>query len=165
MFLSRVPIYLSDLSFKIDRGAEDKPRVVVCTCIVQPFTRAQADDLVPGVAGKLFNTDGDPASDLLASRVAVAAELQRVWWYATSDSEKASMEIPDVRFGSTVSIRKDGETPHYAATFTLQFPYPTPAQLMKLAHGLNTQFWLEFEQQQGDLALAPDQPARDDENE
>jgi hypothetical protein len=45
----------------------------------------------------------------------------------------------------------------YVGTFSLQFAYPTAAVLLKLAHGLNTQFHLEFEQQQGDLGLAPDQ--------
>lgn len=157
MFQSRVPIYLSDLSFKVDRTEEEKPRVVVCSCVVQPFTRQLADDLVPGIASKLFTTGGDPATDILASRIACASELQRVWWFAAPDVEKAAMEIPDVKFGTVVSIRKDGETPHYVATFTLQFAYPTAAQLLKLAHGLNTQFWLEFEQQQGELGLAPDQ--------
>jgi hypothetical protein len=157
MFQSRVPIYLSDLSFKVDRSEEDKPRVVVCTCVVQPFTRQLADDLVPGIASKIFTRDGEPASDILATRIACASELQRVWWYLTTDQDKASMEIPDVKFGNVVSIRKDGETPMYVGTFSLQFAYPTAAVLLKLAHGLNTQFHLEFEQQQGDLGLAPDQ--------
>lgn len=157
MFTVRIPIYLNDLSFKTDRTEEDKPRVVVCSCILQPFTRAMADDLAIGIGPKLFDKQGEPTSDLLACRFAVASELQRVWWYVAPDTDKPSMEIPDVKFGRSVSIRKDGETPHYACTFTLQFAYPTAAQLLKLAHGLNTQFWLELEQQQGELGLAPDQ--------
>lgn len=163
MFKSRVPIYLSDLSFKTDRSEEDKPRVVVCTCIVQPFTRALADDLAHGIAGKLFTKDGDPIADLLKVAFAIQTQLQHVWWYVAPDTDKPSMELVDVKVGQSVSVRKDGETPHYAATFTLQFPYPTAAQLLKLAHGLNTQFWLEFEDQQGELDLAPDQKQDGDE--
>lgn len=165
MFQSSVPIYLSDLSFKTDRTQEDKPRVVVCTCVIQPFTRALADDLANGIAQRLYTKDGDPVADLLGVRVAVASELQRVLWYETPDSENPVLDLTDVSIGTRVSIRKDGETPHYVATITLQFPYPTAKQLLFLAHRLNTQFFLEFEQQQGELGLnggdAPDQDDKD----
>lgn len=165
MFETKVPIYLADLAFKIDRAVEDRPRVVVCSCVIQPFTRELADDVAPGVAGRLFTRDGEPAPDLLSAKVAVSVPLQRVRWYDTPDSPRPVLDLADTTVGRDVRVRKDGETPHYAGTFSLQFPYPTAKELLTLANRVNTQFWLEFEAQQVPLELDTTNAPADDEQD
>lgn len=162
MFQGRVPTYLRDLSFKIDRSTEERTRVVVCALTIQPFTRQLAGDVWEPMVRRLWRADGEKATDVLAATFAVSVPTQRVYWYPTAapDEDIKAMEIRHVTFGPSISVRSDNETPDYAANFSLTFAYPDANDLLRLAHSLNSQWWLEFANEQGGLLADPAGPAR-----
>ncbi len=156
MFQGRVPVYLNDMSFKVDRSREDQPRVVVVSLRIQPFTKQLADDLHPPMAGVLWSrSSGERRQDMPSAAFNVSPKPQRVVWFPTPEPTEdiKAMEFRDVAFSPIVSVRSDKETPDYVMNFTLQFAYPSGEELLRLAHSLNTQWWLEFFIEQNTLPI------------
>lgn len=155
MFQGRVPVYLRDLSFKIDRSSEEQARVVVCALTIQPFTRGLAADVWEPMARRLWRQDGEKVTDMPAATFAVSVPQQRVLWFPTAaaDEDVKAMEFRDVTFGPSISVRSDKETPDFVANFALTFAYPDANDLLRLAHTLNSQWWLEFYNEQEGLPM------------
>lgn len=160
MFLGRVPVYLNDMSFKVDRSKEDQPRVVVVSLRIQPFTKKYAEDIHPPMVGVLWSrTSGERRQDMPNATFNITTTKQRVRWYPTPEPQEdiKAMEFRDVEFVPAIPVRADKETPDYVASITLQFAYPSAEDLLRLAHSLNTQWWLEFDAEQP--GLINDKPA------
>lgn len=158
MFLGKIPVYLSGISFKIDRKSEEKARVVVATVAIQPFTKALAEDFSPGMARRIFKTDGAKADDLLTATFSALHAPQRVRWFSAPGDMPVAMEFEHVEVGPAIAVRADKETPSLAASLSLTFAYPTAECLLRLAHGLNNQFWIEFAPEQEGLLDRDDVP-------
>jgi hypothetical protein len=157
MFQGRVPVYLRDLSFKIDRTTEEQARVVVCALTIQPFTRQLAGDVWEPMVRRLWRQDGEKVTDMTAATFAVSNPLQRVLWFPTPDptEDVKAMEFRNVQFGPSIGVRSDKETPDFVANFALTFAYPDANDLLRLAHTLNSQWWLEFFNEQEGLLKDP----------
>lgn len=157
MFKGRVPVYLKDLSFKIDRRSEEQVRVVVCTLNIQPFTRELAEECWPPMAKRLYRPDGEKVTDMPAATFTPSVPPQRVLWFPTPIPTEGivAMEFRHVTFGPGINVRSDKETPDFAASFSLSFAYPDANDLLRLAHSLNTQWWLEFANEQEGLLHEP----------
>jgi hypothetical protein len=157
MFEGRVPVYLKDLSFKIDRRSDEQVRVVVCTLNIQPFTRQLAEDIWPPMAKRLYRADGEKVTDMPAATFTPSVPPQRVMWFPTPAPQEdvKAMEFRHVTFGPSINVRSDKETPDFAASFSLTFAYPEANDLLRLAHSLNTQWWLEFANEQEGLINDP----------
>jgi hypothetical protein len=65
------------------------------------------------------------------------------------------MEFRNVQFGPSIGVRSDKETPDFVANFALTFAYPDANDLLRLAHTLNSQWWLEFFNEQEGLLKDP----------
>jgi hypothetical protein len=76
-----------------------------------------------------------------------------------------SVEITDVRVSKRIKVRRDKETPTYAATLRLNVTYPSAKDLLFLAHALNTQLLVTLVEQQMELGLGAEADAGDDESQ
>jgi hypothetical protein len=157
MFQGRVPVYLKDMSFKIDRKSEEQVRVVVVTLNIQPFTRQLAGDVWEPMAKRLWRADGEKVTDMPSATFTPSVPMQAVKWFPTASptEDVTAMTFRNVTFGPAISVRSDKETPDFAASFSLTFAYPDANDLLRLAHSLNSQWWLEFANEQEGLLETP----------
>lgn len=162
MFEGRVAVYFRDMSFKVDRKSEEQVRVVVAAFNIQPFTKKLAEQIWPPMARRLWRADdGERHTDMPSVTFTPSVPPQRVKWFPTPAPQEdvVAMEFRNVTFGPNISVHSDKETPDYRAGFTLTFAYPTAEHLLRLAHSINTQWWLEFDnEQEGLLNDEPGQP-------
>lgn len=155
MQLERTPMYLKDLRLRTKEIDGETKRIVVLTMMIEPFTRATCEALVPGVKSKLFAADGNPTEDLLQVTAAAHAPLLIVRLYSSTDHPVPALTLPDVELERKVAIRRDKETPSYSARLKLIFSYPAADHLLLLAHNVNSQFIVSLEDQQPGLEQPP----------
>jgi hypothetical protein len=139
--------------------------VVVPVFRIEPFTRDVAAKLVPGALSKLFEVStGNPTDDLVTIEFGLNAPLVTLELRQAGDTQP-SVEITDVRVSKRIKVRRDKETPTYAATLRLNVTYPSAKDLLFLAHALNTQLLVTLVEQQMELGLGAEADAGDDESQ
>lgn len=151
MFEPRTPLYLRDVTFKIEEGKEETRKVVVCSFMVQPFTPAMAEKL--GIRSRLFNAStGEPDPVVKSLEAAIAVPDQRIEFAMAPDAGREAVSLPNCRISKTIRIARDKEGPVFRATFTASSPYPAAKDLLFLAHHINDQHYITFTADgQGDL--------------
>lgn len=150
MFAAKTPLYLRDVTFKTKDVDGENKKVVVLTFMCQPFKPEMAAEL--DIKSRLFNAStGEPDPVMKSAECAISLPTQRVTFHAAPDSPNKRLEIEHARVSPTIKVRKDKEGPVYAATFSIDFDYPTPDGLLFLAHGINDQHFVTFETEQGDM--------------
>jgi hypothetical protein len=169
MQLERVPMYLADLRFGTERvqDGDDQTarRIVIPVFRIEPFTRELAGKITPGSVSKLFDLHGgEPAAEFERVEVNIASPLVTLQ-LRQADDTTPSATIADVRLGKRVAIRRDKETPTYAATLRLNFAYPSAKDLLFLAHALNQQLLVSLVEQQIKLNLEAEDATTDDDQE
>lgn len=172
MNITKLAIYLSDLSIraapKKQKGAEDS-KILVAACVVQPFTSEIAEALVPSCKSKLFGRDGNPAEDMKRVTLSMHAPYYFAGhFFRVADNVRPQVKVEDVKLEPTLEVRRDKETPVFAATFRLDFPFPAEddaRDLMWLARAVNSQLWISLVEQQGNLVDKAEEPAGEPEGE
>jgi hypothetical protein len=164
--LEKVGMYLKSLNIKTERRGETETKVVVASLAIQPFTRELAEALVPGVKSKLFGNDGAPAEDMLDVVCGIhAPNYFAVRLFRAPDLKRPSVgPLSTVKMEPRLKVRRDKETPSFAALLKLNFPFPTAEELLFLAHNVNSQFWVSVAEEQGSLVEPPnerDEPKED----
>lgn len=161
MFEKRTAMYLRDVfpkEVKEDDGTSRK--CLVLKMQLQPFTAEQAGEL--NVKTRLFDSKGDAHQDVQAATLSIRINgLQGVTFHRAPDAEMPqSLVLRNITVEQSVKVRCDGETPQYAATFTLVTDgMPAPKDLLYLIEGHASQHFLTFEDEQGDLLEDEDQAA------
>lgn len=167
MELERVGTYLKSLNIKTERRGESETKIIVTSLAIQPFTRELAAILVPGVKSKLFGNDGQPAEDMLNVVCGMhAPNYMAVQFRRAPDLKRPSVgPLSTVKLDPKLSIRRDKETPVFAALLKLNIPFPSAEDLLMLAHNVNSQMWLSMIEEQGNLINPPNKDDEDDEDE
>lgn len=143
MFEARTPLYLRDVTFKIEEGKEESRKVVVCSFMVQPFTAAMAENL--GIKSRLFNAStGEPDPVVKALEAAIAVPEQRIEFAMAPDAGRDAVTLPNCRISKTIRIMRDKEGPVFRATFSASSAYPAAKDLLFLAHHINDQHYMTF---------------------
>lgn len=165
MELDKLGIYLKNLAITSERKDGTDSKVIVLTCTVEPFNSELAEIMVPGVKSKLFGRDGGPAEDMLDLTLGMhapnyfAAQFRRA-----PDLKRPSIgPMGTVRLERKLKVRRDKETPAYAAAFKLNLPFPSAEDLQFLAHNVSSQLWLSLVEEQGRLVDAKDEEDEEDE--
>jgi hypothetical protein len=149
MFGPDTPLQLKGIYPRLETVDGETRKRVALEFFVQPFRQEMAKDL--DVAGNLFTrTDGEPIDDILKIELAIHVPLQRMTLRSTSDSA-ASMFVDNVRVDDVIKVRRDKEGPVLAATLGVDFPYPTPQDLLYLFKAYTNQLFATFEPMQGDM--------------
>lgn len=162
MFDPRRPFYIKGIVPKTETVDGETRKRVELELLCQPFSSEMAKALE--IAGNLFTKgSGDPIDDLVKCELKIAVPLQKMSIAMAPDTEGALI-IENVRFADTVKVRVDKESPVLAATFYVDFAYPTPEDLLSLFSAYLEQRFFTFETQQGSLydekAAGADQPRR-----
>jgi hypothetical protein len=156
MLKPKTAAYLEDVTFRSEAIGDETKKLVVCSFQLQPFTSEQAETL--GVMQELFSvSDGEPKRVIESITLHLDEPLQRLS-FARAPDVAPSLVISDVKVSPHLKVRRDKEGPVLAALLKVSFYYPTGAELLFIANGVNEQHFLTFEPQQGDLlgaGLAP----------
>lgn len=147
MQLAKQPMYLKSVTFKARKKADDKSKMVVASLMMQPFDRKLAEALAPGVTSKLFARDGQPVEDVLEMQVGVHCELLLVEFRSAPDLKRPTIKLDTVELSRRLKVRRDKETPQYAATLQFMFDYPDADDLLMLVQNINSQFFISVEEQ------------------
>lgn len=163
MELDKLGIYLKNLAITSERKEGKDEKVIVLTCTVEPFNQELAEAMVPGVKSKLFGRDGNPAEDMLDLTLGMhAPNYFAAAFRRAPDLKRPSIgPLSTVRLERKLKVRRDKETPAYAASFKLNLPFPSAEDLQFLAHNVSSQMWLTLVEEQGRLVERP----KDDEDE
>jgi hypothetical protein len=157
MFSPNTPMVLTDVTFTTEVIDEETRRIVVCTFNIVPFTAAQAEDL--HVRSVLFDaTTGQPKEAIETIVVHVDLPLQLMSWAMAPDQTDKRIIINDAQLESKVraKVKRDRDPLMVDATFRISFHYPTAAELLYIANGVNDTHYMTFEPAQGDLLDASD---------
>ena len=152
MFAPNTPMVLTDVTFTTETIDEETRRIVVCTFNIVPFTAAQADDL--HVRNVLFDsTTGQPKEAIATIVLYVDMPLQQMTFAMAPDQTDVRIVIQDVKIEPKVraKIKQDREPLMVDATVQVSFHYPTAAELMYIANGVNDTHYMTFEPVQRDL--------------
>lgn len=150
MFSPHTPMRLIGCNGKQIRERKDRRRALVLTFQLQPFSPAMAEDL--NVRGRLFSvTSGEPLSDVLGTKLAIAVAPQRVEIRMAPDQPAASVDLPAVIVQPVLNVRKDKEGPVYSATLSMLCDYPAGDHLLLLMQRVTEQFFVTLTAEQGDM--------------
>lgn len=163
----KVVTYLKSLTIKTERRGDDETKIVVLSLSIQPFTKELATILVPGVKSKLFGNDGGPAEDMLDVTCAIhAPNYMAVKMFRAPDLKRPSVgPLTTVKIEPKLKVRRDKETPAFAALLKLNVPFPTAEELLFLAHTVNSQVWFTMAEEQGNLINPPNEKDEEDEDQ
>lgn len=167
MELEKVGTYLKSLTIKTERRGETETKIIVASLAIEPFTQALAEILVPGVKSKLFGRDGNPAEDMLDLTLGMhAPNYFAAKLFRAPDLQRPSVKtISAVKLDPKLKIRRDKETPVFAALLKLNVPLPTADDLLFLVHNVSSQVWLTLVEEQGNLINPPSKKDEDDEDQ
>lgn len=158
MFKPGTALQLKGIYPKLETVDGETRKRVALEFFVQPFTAEMAKDL--DIMGNLYaRSDGQPIDDVLKIELAIVVPLQKMTLASTADSE-ARMLVENVRVDSAIKVRRDKEGPVLAATFGVDFPYPTPDDLLYLFNNYTNQLSVTFEPQQGSLLEDQEEDAK-----
>jgi hypothetical protein len=150
MFNPRTPLYLRDVTFRVKDVNGENKKVVDCQFMIQPFKPEMAEEL--GLRSRLFNmSTGEPDPTIQSAELRINVPLQMLSIAMAPDSGEDRLALRHVRVSSTIRVRRDKEGPVYAATFRVDFDYPTPNELLYLAHGINDQHFCTFATEQDSM--------------
>jgi hypothetical protein len=125
---------------------------VVCTFGIVPFTGAQADAL--NVRSLLFDgTSGQPKDAIETIVLNIDMPLQRLTFKMAPDQGEARIVLPNVKIESKLraKLKRDRDPLMVDAVLKVSFHYPSAAELLYIANGVNDTHYLTFEPEQGDL--------------
>jgi hypothetical protein len=159
MFAPDTPMTLSDVTFTTEEVDEETRRIVVCTFGIVPFTGAQADAL--NVRSLLFDaTTGQPKEAIETIVLNIDMPLQRLTFAMAPDQEDRRIVLPNVKIETKLraKVKRDRDPLMVDAVLKISFHYPSAAELLYIANGVNDTHYLTFESEQGDLltAVEPD---------
>ena len=143
MEITRVPAYLKNLSFKIERVRDADVRVIVASFFIQPVTFDIATAM--GVAAELYNQDKTPVGILRSASLDLGEgkKTHLLRMHSTVDeSTELTFVTEDAFLGTALAVRRDKEAPVFAGTLKVNFSYPPAAALLTLAHAINQQYWI-----------------------
>ena len=168
MELDKLGIYLKNLAITTERKEGKDEKVIVLTCTVEPFTRELSETMAPGNKTRLFTGDGNPAENVLDMTLGMhAPNYFAAAFRRAPDLKRPSIgPLATVRLERKLKVRRDKETPAYAASFKLNLPFPSAEDLQFLAHNVSSQMWLSLVEEQGRLVDPPsekDEPEDEDE--
>jgi hypothetical protein len=165
MFAPDTPMTLTDVTFTTEEVDEETRRIVVCTFGIVPFTGAQADAL--NVRSLLFDlASGQPKEAIETIVLNIDMPLQRLTFAMAPDQADRRIVLPNVKIESKLraKVKRDRDPMMVDAVLKVSFHYPTAAELLYIANGVNDTHYLTFEPEQGDLltteADAPAAPPR-----
>lgn len=150
MELNRIPVYLKDVTFKMEKLRDKDVRVCVATLFIQPLTYAIAAAL--GLDAELYMAKDKP-NDILRKgelELGQGKKTHKIELHSTVDASTDPIFYTEDAFvGRTLKARKDKEAPIFAGTIEINFLYPPATQLLAIVNGINEQFW---------ITLAPTNP-------
>lgn len=153
MFKRRTAFYLRDIRPREEKEeGGDSRKCLVLDFQLQPFTPEQAGEL--NVKTRLFGSDGEPHPNVISCALSIAVGgNQQVTFFRAPDAEMPeSITLRNVKVEGKLQVRRDSETPAFAARVTLVTDgMPDPKDLLALIEGHMSQFFLTFETEQGDL--------------
>lgn len=164
MKLNLVPVYLKDVTFKMEKVKDRDVRVVVLSLFIQPLTYAIANAMA--IAGELFNSPNTPNDILRKGELALGQgkKTHLVQLHATVDaSDDPMFSTTDAFLGPALKVKRDKEGPVFAGSIEVNFEYPEPKQLLSLANGINQQYWVNIEPTNPGLFEEADREAARDE--
>jgi hypothetical protein len=149
---------LTDVTFTTEQVDDETRRVVQCTWKVSPFTAVQAETL--GIRTLLFErASGMPKPAIDAAVLRIAVPLQRMTVTLAPDQEVAGVVVNDVTVDDhlRVKVKRDRDPVLCDATIKVTFRYPSAADLLYIANGVNDTHFLSFDAEQGALAFGEDE--------
>jgi hypothetical protein len=155
MFAPDTPMTLTDVTFTTEEVDEETRRIVVCTFGIVPFTSAQADALL--VRSLLFDaTTGQPKEAIETIVLNIDMPLQRLTFAMAPDQADRRVVLANVKIESKLraKVKRDRDPLMVDATLKISFHYPSAAELLYIANGVNDTHYLTFEPEQGDLLTA-----------
>jgi hypothetical protein len=159
MFAPDTPMTLSDVTFTTEEIDEETRRVVVCTFGIVPFTGAQAEALC--VRSLLFDqTSGQPKEAIETIVLNIDMPLQRLTFAMAPDQADRRIVLANVKIESKLraKVKRDRDPLMVDAVLKVSFHYPSAAELLYIANGVNDTHYLTFEPEQGDLLTAETEP-------
>lgn len=165
MQLTKQPMYLRSVTFKARKKKDDDGKMVVASLMMQPFDSKLAEALAPGVRSKLFGRDGQPVEDVLEMKVGVHSELLLVEFRSAPDLKRPTIRLDTVELSRRMTVRRDKETPQYAATVQFNFSYPDADDLLALVQNINSQFFVSLEEQAPQLREEDEEATDDDDRD
>lgn len=143
MELNRIPVYLKDVTFKMEKLRDREVRVCVASLFIQPLTYAIAVAL--GVDSELYLSKDKP-NDILRKgelELGQGKKTHKIELHSTVDaSTDPIFYTEDAFFARTVKVRRDKEAPIFAGTLEINFLYPPANQLLAIVNGINEQYWV-----------------------
>lgn len=152
MFQPNTPMTLTDVTFTTEEIDKEVRRVVVCTFAIVPFTGVQADAL--NVRSLLFDaTTGTPKEAIETIVLHIAMPLQRMTWAMAPDQTDRRIVFEAVKIEEKLraKVKRDRDPLMVDATLKVSFSYPTAAELLYIANGVNDTHYVTFEEEQRDL--------------
>lgn len=161
MFAPKTAMTLAAVYPKRDKKADGAlEKLLVLKVAVEPFTAAMAGDL--NVKSRLFTAgSGDAHGDVMAAALGIAPGLQAVQFFRAPDPDMpVSVALRAVKVEPVLAVRKDKETNLYNATLTLNCHMPDARDVLALIMGHAEQWFLTFENEQGDMLESEEQVER-----
>ena len=162
--MNLIPIYLKNITFKMEKVRNDEVRVAVCSLFIQPLTYDIAK--LMGVESELYMGPNKPVDIIRKVELSLGQgkRTHAFKLHATVDGSTApSFSTDDAFLSPSVKVRRDKEAPIFAATFEVNFTYPPAKDLLMLANGLNQQYWVNLEPTNPGLFEEADKEAARDE--
>lgn len=164
MQLNAVPVYLKDVTFKMEKVRDKDVRVVVASLFIQPLSQEIAEAM--GVDAELYTAKNVPNPILRRGDLELGQgkKTHKIELHSTIDgSTDPIFYTEDAFVGPVLKARRDKEAPIFAGTIEINFLYPPANQLLAIVNGINEQFWITLEPTNPGLFEEADREAARDE--
>lgn len=158
-------MYLRSVTFKGKPKKSDPGKLCVTTLQMQPFDATLAQEFAPGIRPKLFSRDGQPVEEILNIEIGLHTTHVMLVKFHMAPDTRACIGLDTVEIGRRMKIRRDKETPQYAATLTLIHDYPAAKDLLALVQNINAQYFVSIEEQEPLLTAEEDDEDEDGEDD